>query len=350
MAQRGGQWRMQARRRLCAVLAMMGSGDDERGRWQVRSSCGAWPHSWLSSPISPMRTYSSPSNNAGLACFYSRGGRISLGWVLASPKAQRSICADDCETQQCIYRIGYSIRTKYLPPWHARSSSPSSFTLDSYDVVSQQYPSEESLGEGGYDAFLISGSSASAYAPLPWIPPLLTFTSDLVLKHPHIKLFGICFGHQVVARALGGGCVQNVKGWELGVTDVSLTEIGKAVFGSDVLYIQQMHRDHVPSVPPSFELLGSTAKSPVQGMVRFIEPPTSFSSLSHMNIHVLAVQGHPEFHSDASLKLIDYREAGGVLDASTANEGRARAVRSDDGVGVVGRAIWKVLGVAHDGA
>jgi len=219
-----------------------------------------------------------------------------------------------------------------------------SFTLDSYDVVNQQYPSEESLGEGGYDGFLISGSSASAYAPLLWIPPLLTFISDLVLKRPRVKLFGICFGHQLVARALGGKCVQNVKGWELGVTDVALTETGKAIFGSDILHIQQVHRDHVPSVPPSFELLGSTAKSPVQGMVRFTEPPT-FSSLSYTSIHVLTVQGHPEFHSSALLKLIDYREAAGVIDAITAKGGRVFAVRSDDGIDVIGKTIWKVLGV-----
>ncbi|KDQ10636.1 hypothetical protein BOTBODRAFT_190300 [Botryobasidium botryosum FD-172 SS1] len=226
-------------------------------------------------------------------------------------------------------------------------ASPSlSFAMDSYDVAKMVYPPEESLDEGGYDGVLISGSGKSAYAPLPWIPPLLAFVSDLVSKHPAIKLFGVCFGHQIVARALGGECVGNERGWELGVTDVALTEIGKTIFERETLRIQQVHSDHVPSVPPSCLLLGSTSTSPVQGMVRFTTPPTHDSStFAHTDIHILTVQGHPEFHASIVPKIIDYLGSVGAVDDDTADGGRKHAARDEDGVTAFGGAVWRVLGV-----
>lgn len=46
-------------------------------------------------------------------------------------------------------------------------------------------------------------------------------------------LLGICFGHQIIARALGSQVVKNNGIWEIGTTDVKLTDVGKAVFGGE---------------------------------------------------------------------------------------------------------------------
>ena len=46
---------------------------------------------------------------------------------------------------------------------------------------------------------------------------------------------GICFGHQIIARALGGECVPNGGRWELGPTPLRLTDLGKRIFNSDEL-------------------------------------------------------------------------------------------------------------------
>lgn len=46
---------------------------------------------------------------------------------------------------------------------------------------------------------------------------------------------GICFGHQIVARALGGSCVPNNGRWEVGPCEVKMTDLGKKIFGLDVL-------------------------------------------------------------------------------------------------------------------
>jgi GMP synthase-like glutamine amidotransferase len=50
-------------------------------------------------------------------------------------------------------------------------------------------------------------------------------------SHSH-ALVGICFGHQIVARAMGEQVTRNDK-WEVGPTPVSLTHLGKAIFGVD---------------------------------------------------------------------------------------------------------------------
>lgn len=55
--------------------------------------------------------------------------------------------------------------------------------------------------------------------------------------------------------------------------------------------------------------------------------------------------GHPEFLPDIVNKIIDAREKMGAMNADTVKDGRERAVRRDDGIGIIGVAIWNVLGV-----
>ncbi|KAG8899473.1 hypothetical protein FRB99_006700 [Tulasnella sp. 403] len=221
------------------------------------------------------------------------------------------------------------------------------FELEPYDVVKGIYPNPEDLtGEGAFDGILISGSAASAYDPLPWITQLVKYTAKLIREYRHIKVIGICFGQQIIARACGGDCVRNEKGWEVGTTTIELTEEGKRIFRVDSgrLAIQQMHRDHVPALPPSFELLGSSPVALVQGIVLKYPSPTSDDPASA--IQVFAVQGHPEFKPDIVSKIIDVREKSGAMDAGTVKAGRENASKPDDGVGAIGRAIWSVMGIS----
>ncbi|TFK37013.1 class I glutamine amidotransferase-like protein [Crucibulum laeve] len=237
------------------------------------------------------------------------------------------------------------------------SSSPSSssikFTLDPYDVVeSMTYPTDAQLDT--YDGLLITGSAASAYENVEWINRLTAFVKHVADEKPHVKLIGICFGHQIIARALGGECVPNGGRWEVGPTPIELTDIGKQIFGVESLNIQEMHRDHVPEVPPTFQLLGSTAVTPNQGMVRFYSPsPTSSSSspqttpspTSLSQIHILTVQGHPEFTKSIVSGIVKQRTYSGVIDSEAAEDAERRKDWRNDGVGVLGKAVWGVLGV-----
>lgn len=101
-----------------------------------------------------------------------------------------------------------------------------------YDVVNEpdRYPDLDEV-----DAVLVSGSKHSAYLDDEWIVKLVAFTRKALATNGRVKVVGICFGHQIVGRALGVKVDRNEKGWEVSVTEIKLSEAGRAVFGSDTL-------------------------------------------------------------------------------------------------------------------
>ena len=68
----------------------------------------------------------------------------------------------------------------------------------------------------------------------PWILKLVEFTKK-VLAQDRVRLIGVCFGHQIIGRALDVKVDRSDKGWEISVTDVKLTEQGRRLFGIDEL-------------------------------------------------------------------------------------------------------------------
>ncbi|KAJ8487782.1 hypothetical protein ONZ51_g3971 [Trametes cubensis] len=250
------------------------------------------------------------------------------------------------------------------------------FVVDAYDVRNEQvYPQDVDQ----YDAVLLTGSAASAYENLEWINKLVDYVRFLTKEKPQIRLIGICFGHQIIARALGGECVPNDGKWEIGVTEIDLTEIGQKLLGvstlvrahtaysraganlEDVLLtargihllryciqnLEQMHRDHVPSVPPNFHLLGSTSVSPNQGMVQ-LYPDASPDSVSPSDVHIFTVQGHPEFHKKITEEIVKARHATGVLSNELVDDYQRRADWRNDGPGVVGKTLWNILRASRE--
>jgi len=225
-----------------------------------------------------------------------------------------------------------------------RSSLPKDveFTLDPYDVVKMEYPSDDQLDS--YDGILYTGSAASAYENLEWITKLVAFSARVVNEKPRIKIIGICFGHQIVGRALGGEVVPNNGVWEVGPTPIDLTDLGRRLFGVESLNIQQMHQDHVPVVPPTLQLLGSTPVSHNQGMVRFTSG-TESEQQNLENVHIITLQGHPEFDEGIVSGIIEARTKSGVISAKVAADADRRKNWRNDGVAVLGKAVWRILGV-----
>jgi len=108
-----------------------------------------------------------------------------------------------------------------------------------------------------------------------------------------------------------------------------------------------MHRDHVPLLPPNFHLLGSTPVSKNQGMVRFHgdkAPPANNDDINPDDIHILTLQGHPEFTEPIATGLVERRSASGIIDTETANDAMERRYGPNDGVGIIGHAVWNVIG------
>ena len=107
-----------------------------------------------------------------------------------------------------------------------------------------------------------------------------------------------------------------------------------------------MHRDHVPTVPPGFELLGSTDVCYNQGMVKYT-PDESGKLAKLSDIQILTVQGHPEFTNTILAMLVEVRAQKGILTPECAKDAISRNQLKHESHEVVGSAIWKTLGATH---
>jgi hypothetical protein len=111
-------------------------------------------------------------------------------------------------------------------------TSSSGLELSIYDVVnSPTYPNLADI-----DAILITGSKHDSFKNDPWIVKLVEFTEKL-LKQRRVRIIGVCFGHQIVARAMGVKLGRNEKGWEASVTAIDLTKRGQEIFGQNSLVL-----------------------------------------------------------------------------------------------------------------
>jgi len=110
--------------------------------------------------------------------------------------------------------------------------------------------------------------------------------------------------------------------------------------------LEQVHQDHVLSVPNGFENIASTTLCPCHGFVRFSSsspPETSDRKELLKQIQIFSLQGHPEFTSDIVKDIIDVRETRGVLSRDFSAESRERASQEQEGVSI-GRTILEILG------
>jgi GMP synthase-like glutamine amidotransferase len=73
----------------------------------------------------------------------------------------------------------------------------------------------------------------NAFDDDPWILQLIEFVK--VAYNAGKPLVGICFGHQIIARALGGKVTRSTRGWEVAVDKIDLTTKGALLFGKDTL-------------------------------------------------------------------------------------------------------------------
>lgn len=127
----------------------------------------------------------------------------------------------------------------------ARASAELSIQHAIFNVVAGEYPAAPS----DFDAVVVTASAASSYDDEPWVRALERYLVTLYAGHPRVRIFGSCFGHHLVCQALLGGAGMRVgkhpRGWEIGVSDVELTEDFREAFGrsctggKDVRSLQQ---------------------------------------------------------------------------------------------------------------
>lgn len=164
----------------------------------------------------------------------------------------------------------------------------SALTFSVYDVERGEYPKH--LDEA--EAYLITGSKASAYEELDWVRKLADFTCELHLQRK--KLIGICFGHQVVMQALGGKVEKSTKGWGVGVHAAHFTELPSwHDQGEERFHLLVSHQDQVIQPPPEARIWAGSDFCP--------------NAVCQIGEHILTFQGHPEFIKDYAKSLLHVR-------------------------------------------
>lgn len=169
-----------------------------------------------------------------------------------------------------------------------------------YSVVRGELPA--SLAE--CEAYVVTGSKHNSFDEDPWIMRLKSLIRDLF--DAHTPLLGICFGHQVIAHALGGRAAKSEKGWGAGIYKSYICE------GLDCPWMDEgvaeynlvvSHQDQVIKLPEGATLLASND---------FCENSAYF-----IDNRVLSFQGHPEFTIDYAKALLQSRQS--IIDPDVYN-------------------------------
>ncbi|AJC49496.1 type 1 glutamine amidotransferase [Allofrancisella guangzhouensis] len=158
--------------------------------------------------------------------------------------------------------------------------------FDIFDVTEQYYPVNFSI----YDGFIITGSKATAFDDLPWISELKS--TIVKLYNGGKKIIGICFGHQVLAQALGGRVERAAKGFSVGVKNVEVL-VKKSWMDPFHYYLSLLfyHQDMIVELPSGAELIGTSDYCQIQ--------------MFCIGNQILGIQAHPEMlkaHNYALIK------------------------------------------------
>ena len=180
-----------------------------------------------------------------------------------------------------------------------------------FQVQSFEYP--QNLDE--CDAYITTGSRHGVNDDLGWIERLEEFICELdQAKKPFI---GICFGHQLMAKALGGAVDRSDKGWGIGATfnQVVCSKPWMEPY-QHALNLIASHQDQVIRLPKE-------VKVDVLASSSFC----SYYMLAYGD-HFISIQGHPEFTKDYSSALIDIRRE--IIPFNRIQEGKASLVANLD--------------------
>jgi len=170
------------------------------------------------------------------------------------------------------------------PEIFARFLGGQGLTFDNYAVVDNVFPTGADAAEG----WLITGSKFGAYEDLPWIAPLEALIRDI--HAAGLPMIGVCFGHQIIAQALGGRVEKFAGGWSVGAQDYDIN-------GAQVT-LNAWHQDQVVERPKGAQVVSSTA---------FCE-----NAALLYGDRIFTIQPHPEIDRTYLSGLLDHRAPGVV--------------------------------------
>ena len=194
-------------------------------------------------------------------------------------------------------------------------------TFEFFDVRRDRYPHHID----DCDGYLITGSRASVYDDEPWIASLIGFVGELY--DANARTVGICFGHQLVAQALGGAVGRAPGGWGVGVHTWTVVRHESWMRPAKREFrLLASHQDQIETLPPGARLLASSTFC----------PHAAFA----VGDHILALQGHPEFTKAYAEFLMHKRRAA----LGAAFEPGMRSLDQTTDAGAIARWIAQFLG------
>lgn len=167
-------------------------------------------------------------------------------------------------------------------------STGAGFSFDDANAQTSVLPDPAQL-----EGIVITGSPAGVYEDHAWLAPLRDFIRRAYDNGT--PMLGVCFGHQIMADALGGDVRKSDKGWGLGRHTYRVAS--RPSFMTDAphaLSVACSHQDQVLVPPPSASVILSSDFTPNAG-------------LFYDNGRAMSVQPHPEFEDDYASALVDLR-------------------------------------------
>jgi len=146
------------------------------------------------------------------------------------------------------------------------------FEFEGYRVVEGSFPPSIHAA----DAWLITGSKYGAYEDHDWIVQLEEFIVAAYAQA--VPIIGICFGHQILAQALGGRVEKFTDGWSVGKQRYCLNGVEGGVD------LMAWHQDQVIVLPADAKVIGSSQFCKYAALV--------------YGKKALSVQAHPEFDKE----------------------------------------------------
>ena len=171
----------------------------------------------------------------------------------------------------------------------ANQPKNTNFSFSTIPVIDNVFPTSVN----SYDGYLVTGSAYGVYDDATFIPSLMAFIQNIFDAGK--PLAGICFGHQIIAHALGGHADKFHDGWSIGTIPIRM--VGEADWipaGVDQLELIHVHQDQVITLPPE--------------AVRLAQSDFCKNAAFAIGRQVFAIQGHPEFTPAYTNALIDIRE------------------------------------------
>lgn len=175
------------------------------------------------------------------------------------------------------------------------------WTFDVYLVKDGHFP--ETLD---FDGILITGSPASVHDGAPWIAQLEELVREALSQK--IPMFGACFGHQIIARALGARVGYNPQGWVFGRVETTFLP------SNQLISLYAAHKEQVLDLPAGAEIVARTDGCEIAGF--------------RIGTHVLTTQYHPEMTEGFMSALI--AEFADTLGREVADTAMATMAQSTD--------------------